>query len=91
MSILSNIAEGFESKTQSLFIDYLSRAKGSAGELRAQLYLALDREYIHQPDFDKLATQAEICSRQLASFIRYLETRPNARRVIKEDQAAYDI
>ncbi len=36
VSILSNIAEGFESRTQALFIEYLGRSKGSAGELRAQ-------------------------------------------------------
>ena len=38
VSIMSNIAEGFESQTQVMFIQYLARAKGSAGELRAQLY-----------------------------------------------------
>ena len=48
VSVMSNIAEGFESKTQGMFIEYLARAKGSAGELRAQLYLALDRKYISQ-------------------------------------------
>jgi four helix bundle protein len=42
VSIMSNIAEGFESRTQALFIDFLGRAKGSAGELRAQAYVALD-------------------------------------------------
>ena len=41
VSIMSNIAEGFESQTQVLFIQFLGRAKGSAGELRAQLYIAL--------------------------------------------------
>ena len=37
VSVMSNIAEGFESHTQALFIDFLGRAKGSAGEVRAQL------------------------------------------------------
>lgn len=46
VSVMSNIAEGFESRTQAMFIEYLGRAKASAGELRAQLYLALDRKYI---------------------------------------------
>jgi four helix bundle protein len=40
VSILSNIAEGFESRTQALFAEYRGRAKGSAGELRAQFYVA---------------------------------------------------
>ena len=39
VSIMSNIAEGFESRTQPLFNDYLGRAKASAGELRAQVIL----------------------------------------------------
>ena len=38
VSIMSNIAEGFESQTQALFIQYLGHAKGSAGELRSTLY-----------------------------------------------------
>ena len=41
VSVMSNIAEGFESRTQALFVDFLGRAKGSAGELRAQSYIAL--------------------------------------------------
>ena len=40
VSVMSNIAEGFESQTQALFIQFLGRAKGSVGELRAQLYIA---------------------------------------------------
>lgn len=43
VSVMSNIAEGFESRTAKLFIDYLGRAKASAGEVRAQLYIASDR------------------------------------------------
>ena len=50
---MSNIAEGFESHTQALFIDLLGRAKGSAGEGRSQLYLALDRRYLTQSQFDE--------------------------------------
>ncbi len=40
VSIMSNIAEGFESRTNLLFKDFLGRAKASAGELRAQAYIA---------------------------------------------------
>ena len=42
VSIMSNIAEGFESRTNAQFIEFLGRAKGSAGEVRAQCYVALD-------------------------------------------------
>ena len=90
VSIMSNIAEGFESQTQATFIRYLSHAKGSAGELRAQLYIASEQEYITKAEFQSLISMAEQCSRQLASFIRYLDSQPNARRV-REDGAQYDI
>jgi len=90
VSIMSNIAEGFESRTQALFIEFLGRAKGSAGELRAQLYLALDRNYLSQEQFNQVITQAETCSKQLARFMQYLESKPNDRR-IRDDGAAYDL
>ncbi len=90
VSIMSNIAEGFESSTQSIFIQYLGRAKGSAGEVRAQLYIAKDQGYISDEDLNSLFSIAEICSKQLARFIQYLETQPNSRRV-KEDGVTYDV
>ena len=90
VSVISSIAEGFESKTQGMFIEYLGRAKASAGELRAQLYLALDRKYIDEKLFETASSEAQICSRQIISLSRYLESQPNARRV-REEGAAYDV
>lgn len=90
VSIMSNIAEGFESRTQSLFIDFLGRARGSAGELRSQLFVAYDCNYIQQDDFQKLRSLLETCSRRLAKFIQYLESCPNARRV-GEEEGSYDV
>jgi len=90
VSIMSNIAEGFESQTQVQFIKYLGLAKGSAGELRAQLYIARDQGYISEENFSELFLLAEICSKQLARFIQYLETQPNARRM-REDGAEYNV
>jgi len=63
VSAMSNIAEGFESRTQAMFLDFLGRAKGSAGEVRAQAYIALDRGYINQEQFNHLLDLAEKCSR----------------------------
>src|SRR5438067_12149958 len=51
VSILSNIAEGFERSGTGEFVQVLSAAKGSAGEVRAQLYVALDRSYINAATF----------------------------------------
>jgi hypothetical protein len=52
--------------------------------------IALDRRYLTRDEFDKAFSLAETCSKQLARFIQYLESRPNARR-IKEDRAIYEI
>jgi four helix bundle protein len=90
VSILSNIAEGFESRTQALFIDFLGRAKGSAGELRAQLYVALDAGYLNQSQFERLFDLVDKCSRQIARFIAYLESQPNSLR-IKEGIVEYHL
>lgn len=90
VSIMSNIAEGFESQTQAMFIKYLSLAKGSAGELRAQLYIAKDQKYITEESFSEMFSLAEVCSKQLARFIQYLESQPNARRM-REDGAEYNV
>ena len=74
VSIMSNIAEGFESRTRAMFIEYLGRAKASAGELRAQCYVALDVEYVTNKVFTDLVGRAETCSKQLSSFMTYLKS-----------------
>jgi four helix bundle protein len=78
ISILSNIAEGFERSGNREFAHFLFMAKGSAGELRAQLYLAMDLEYIKPEDFRKFSNSAETISRQLSALIKYLQ-RPTAK------------
>ena len=69
---------------------HIGRAKASAGELRAQLYVALDAGYLNQPQFAALFDLAEKCSRQLSRFITYLESQPNTRRV-REDTVEYHV
>jgi len=80
VSIMSNIAEGFESRTQPLFKDFLGRAKASAGELRAQIYVAKDIGYLKQEEFLQLFELCDKCSRQIARFIQYLVQQPQAVR-----------
>ncbi len=85
VSILSNIAEGFESQSQKMFVDYLGRAKALAGELRAQLYLSLDLKYASQDEYSETNELALTCSKQLARFIQYLRTQPTSFRVNEEE------
>lgn len=80
ISLLSNIAEGFEHETQAQFISYLGRAKASVGEIRCQLYIASDLNYISKEQFQKLRKTAEECSKQLFGFIKYLRSLPNKKR-----------
>jgi four helix bundle protein len=68
VSVLSNIAEGFERGTKSEFLNYLYIAKGSAGEVRAQIYVALDAGYLNMEKFKHLNNLAQECSRLIQSF-----------------------
>ncbi len=82
-SAMSNIAEGFERGTRKAFIQFLNIAKGSVGEARSQLYVALDREYLNQTRFNELKELALALSRRIATFIAYLEKNPNNSRIRK--------
>ena len=72
-SIMDNIAEGFERGTRAEFIQFLGYSKGSCGELRSQLYRALDRNYIVQKQFDDLLKLVSRISAMIHSLIRYLQ------------------
>lgn len=72
-SIMDNIAEGFERGTRAEFIQFLGYSKGSCGELRSQLYRALDRKYINQQQFDEFYSLAVRISAMLQKFISYLQ------------------
>src|SRR5664279_3777300 len=81
VSSMSNIAEGFERGSRREFIQFLNVAKGSTVEVRSQLYVALDQEYVDQKMFEKLRDSALAVSRRLARFIGYLEDYPSNSRV----------
>ena len=90
VSVMSNIAEGFESRTDIQFINYLGMAKASAGEVRAQLYVALDQKYITDEQFKEVFSLAQTSARQIAKFMFYLESNPRKRR-ISDNDADYEV
>jgi len=72
ISIVSNIAEGFERDGDKELLQFLSIAKDSCGEVRAQLYLALDRAYISNTHFEELRLKASELSRVISGLGPYL-------------------
>ncbi len=73
ISIVSNISEGFERNLNSEFKRFLLIAKGSAGELRAQLYIAFRLGYISQEFYSKLKNRLLILSSKISKLINYLK------------------
>ena len=73
VSSMSNIAEGFERGGDKEFLQFLSNSKGSCGEVRSQLYVALDQEYITSVNFAELYGQATEVSRLISGFMTYLK------------------
>lgn len=71
-SVMDNIAEGFERSSRLEFLNSLSISKGECGELKSQLYRALDDKYINQKEFDEIYTDVEMEIKKIASFIIYL-------------------
>ena len=76
VSVSNNIAEGFERKSDKEFMNFLNIAKGSAGEVRAQLYLALDFGYISDDFHKNLANEFRSISSHIAGLIRYVQNKP---------------
>ncbi len=75
VSISSNIVEGFEKNSNNEFIRFLKIAKGSAGEVRNQLYIALSLNYIQQDEFSKLNEELIGLASRIGKFISYLENK----------------
>jgi len=79
ISIMANIAEGFDSNSDAQFISFLSYSQRSASELQSHLYVALDQSYILENKFNELYNRIEKIKRLIGGFIKYLKT--------KKDQA----
>lgn len=74
ISITSNIAEGFERRTRREFCRFLDMAKASNAEVRSQLYVALDEEYLTPDDFDELYELSSHIGAKVGALLRYLRS-----------------
>jgi len=73
VSIMSNIAEGFDSQSDIEFIKFLNYSRRSASEVQSHLYVALDQEYIANDKFTEIYEKCRAIKRMIAGFIKYLK------------------
>ena len=78
VSIMNNIAEGYESGSDAKYVNFLNIAKGSCSEVRNMLYLCKDRHFCTEEQFNDLKSQAIQISSQLYKLIEYLNNGKNS-------------
>lgn len=81
VSVMANIAEGFDSGSNNEFIRFLGYALRSATELQSHLYVALDDCYLDQQQFDTLFALTTKCKNLISGFARYLRSHPKSRNL----------
>lgn len=74
ISVMSNIAEGFDSGFSAEFSRFLNISRRSASEVQSQLYVALDQLYITKEEFDNLYGETEEIRKMITGFVKYLQT-----------------
>ena len=74
VSVMANIAEGFDSQSNKAFIQFLGYALRSATEVQSHLYVALDQQYLAQDAFDDLYQGAVKVKSIIHGFMRYLRS-----------------
>lgn len=89
ISIPSNISEGFDRESNNQFSYFLKVAKGSAGELRTQLYLCKRRGYIEETKFQKLSNDIIQISKKCSSLLAYLRDHKKKNHSVSEPEIEY--
>jgi len=74
VSITSNIAEGFDRRSDKELSNFLSIARGSTAEVQNNLYIALDLKYVSQTEFNRLYQEAKKIAQQINGLMTYLKS-----------------
>lgn len=72
VSVMANVAEGFDTVSNGEFVRFLGYSSRSCAEVRSHLYAALDVGYVDKPVFEEITEQTKKCSAHIKGFIRYL-------------------
>lgn len=75
ISVMANIAEGFERRSEKAFVQFLNYSLSSASELQSHLYIALDQGLISNDEFDQIYNKATQVKGLTGAFIKYLLAR----------------
>ena len=81
VSVMSNIAEGFERNRRAEFHQFLSVAKASSAEVRSQLYVALDAGYLRQQEFQNLSASANEVGRIIGGLRQSVARQRDAQKI----------
>ncbi len=73
-SSMHNIAEGFDAGSNAEFVRFLRYAQRSCTEVQSELYVALDQQYVSEPEFQALYGQARETHGKIGGFIKYLKS-----------------
>lgn len=74
ISIMSNIAEGFDRRSDKELTNFLSIARASSSEVQNDLYIALDLKYIEQNEFDEFYLESKKIAKQINALMKYLKS-----------------